>query len=82
MSCWGGRSAIRQLVRLGFNVALARDMTDAMYDPESRRTSATRAHRARHRAHRGALVPVDFERRPDEVIPGSADPDRRSFAAC
>lgn len=32
--CILGRSfGIRQLTRLGFNVALARDLTDAMYDP-------------------------------------------------
>ncbi|MDB5310984.1 MAG: hypothetical protein JWO38_5186 [Gemmataceae bacterium] len=32
--CVLGRSfAIRQLVRLGFNVVLVRDLTDAMYDP-------------------------------------------------
>jgi nicotinamidase-related amidase len=32
--CVLGRSfGLRQMVRLGFNVALARDLTDAMYDP-------------------------------------------------
>jgi nicotinamidase-related amidase len=35
--CVLGRSfGIRQLVRLGMNVALVRDMTDAMYDPRER----------------------------------------------
>ena len=35
--CVLGRSfGIRQMVRLGFNVVLARDLTDAMYDPRDR----------------------------------------------
>lgn len=35
--CVLGRSfAIRQLVKLGFNVVLVRDLTDAMYDPRDR----------------------------------------------
>jgi nicotinamidase-related amidase len=33
MCVLGRPFGIRQLVRLGFNVALARDLTDAMYDP-------------------------------------------------
>ena len=35
--CVLGRSfGIRQMVRLGLNVVLARDLTDAMYDPRDR----------------------------------------------
>jgi nicotinamidase-related amidase len=36
MCVLGRPFGIRQLVRLGFNVALARDLTDAMYDPRER----------------------------------------------
>ncbi len=56
----------RQMTRLGFEVVLARDLTDSMYDP---RTRPFRQPRARHgtgdRAHRDDVVPVHPERRSD-----------------
>jgi hypothetical protein len=36
MCVLGRPFGIRQQVRLGMNVALARDLTDAMYDPRQR----------------------------------------------
>lgn len=75
MCVLGRPFGIRQLVRLGFNVALARDLTDAMYDPRqppfvshSRGTEMVIEHIEQYWCP--TLVGADLTR----VIPGSADP--------
>ena len=51
---------IRQQIRLGRNVVLARDLTDSMYDPRDKPyVSHAPWNRTRHRAHRTLLVPHD-----------------------
>lgn len=75
MCVLGRPFGIRQLVRLGFNVALARDLTDAMYDPRqppfvshTRGTEMVIEHIEQYWCP--SLEGVDLTR----VIPGSADP--------
>ena len=54
---------IRQKVRLGKNVVLVRDLTDALYDPrQPPYVSHARGTEIGRRAHRAILVPVDPER--------------------
>jgi nicotinamidase-related amidase len=74
MCVLGRPFGIRQLVRLGFNVALARDLTDAMYDPRqppfvshARGTELVIEHIERYWCP--SLEGVDLTR----VLPGSAD---------
>ncbi len=48
---------VRQMTRLGFEVVVARDLTDAMYDPRDPAIRKSHArHRAGHRAHRDHVV--------------------------
>ena len=75
MCVLGRPFGIRQLVRLGFNVALARDLTDAMYDPRqppfvshTRGTELVIEHIERHWCP--SLEGIDLTR----IGPGSADP--------
>ena len=75
MCVLGRPFGIRQLVRLGFNVALARDLTDAMYDPRqppfvshTRGTELVIEHIERHWCP--SLEGIDLTR----IVPGSADP--------
>lgn len=75
MCVLGRPFGIRQLVRLGFNVALARDLTDAMYDPRqppfvshTRGTEMVIEHIEQYWCP--SLVGEDLTR----VIPGSANP--------
>jgi nicotinamidase-related amidase len=75
--CVLGRSfGIRQLTKLGFNVALARDLTDTMYNPRSRPyvshargTELVVEHVERHWCP--TILSTDLER----VEPGSAGPE-------
>jgi len=75
MCVLGRPFGIRQMVRLGFNVALARDLTDAMYDPResphvshARGTELVVEHIETYWCP--SLVGADLTR----VVPGSADP--------
>ena len=53
----------RQMTRLGFDVVLARDLTDSMYDPRTRPVRQSRArHGAGDRAHRDDVVSFDPQR--------------------
>lgn len=79
MCVLGRPFGIRQLVRLGFNVALARDLTDAMYDPReppfvshTRGTEMVIEHIEQYWCP--SLVSEDLTR----VIPGSANPAAKS----
>jgi len=76
MCVLGRPFGIRQLKDLGFNVAMARDLTDAMYDPReypyvshARGTELIVEHIEKHWCP--SLLGDDLTR----VIPGSADPD-------
>ena len=76
MCVLGRPFGIRQLTRLGFNVALARDLTDAMYDPRNypyvshtRGTELVVEHIEQYWCP--SIVGVDLMK----VIPGSNDPD-------
>ena len=75
MCVLGRPFGIRQMVRLGFNVALARDLTDAMYDPHqppyvshTRGTELVIEHIEKYWCP--SLDSADLTK----VIPGSADP--------
>jgi nicotinamidase-related amidase len=75
MCVLGRPFGIRQLVRLGFQVALARDLTDAMYDPReapyvshTRGTELVVEHIETYWC--ASLMGADLTR----VVPGSADP--------
>ena len=75
MCVLGRPFGIRQMVRLGFNVALARDLTDAMYDPRqapyvshTRGTQLVVEHIETYWC--ASLIGADLTR----VVPGSADP--------
>lgn len=75
MCVLGRPFGIRQMTRLGFNVALARDLTDAMYDPReypyvshTRGTELVVEHIEKYWCP--SLQGVDLTR----IIPGSADP--------
>jgi nicotinamidase-related amidase len=75
MCVLGRPFGIRQMVRLGFNVALARDLTDAMYDPRqapfvshTRGTELVVEHIETYWC--GSLLGADLTR----IVPGSADP--------
>ena len=58
MCVLGRPFGIRQMVHLGKNVALMRDMTDTMYNPETAAEGQPlRRHRPRGRARREVLVP-------------------------
>ena len=76
MCVLGRPFGIRQMVRLGYNVALARDLTDAMYDPRQypyvshkRGTELVVEHIERYWCP--SILGEDIMR----VIPGSNDPD-------
>ncbi|MEZ6047491.1 MAG: cysteine hydrolase family protein [Planctomycetaceae bacterium] len=76
MCVLGRPFGIRQLTRLGFNVALARDLTDAMYDPRqppyvshTRGTELVVEHIEQYWCP--SIEGVDLTR----VIPGSNNPD-------
>src|SRR5262245_248994 len=81
--CVLGRSfGIRQMVRLGKNVVLARDMTDAMYDPRqppyvshTRGTELVVEHIEKY------WCPSILSKDLTEVVPGSADPVKEKSAA-
>lgn len=77
MCVLGRPFGIRQLVRLGFNVALVRDLTDTMYDPRekpfvshTRGTELVIEHIERYWCP--SLVSTDLM----QVVPGSAGPMR------
>ena len=76
MCVLGRPFGIRQLTRLGYNVALARDLTDAMYDPRkypyvshTRGTELVIEHIEQYWCP--SIVGADLTK----VIPGSNDPD-------
>lgn len=76
MCVLGRPFGIRQLVKLGYKVALCRDLTDAMYDPReppfvshTRGTELVVEHIEAHWCP--SLTSEDLTK----VIPGSADPD-------
>jgi len=81
--CVLGRSfGIRQMVRLGKNVVLCRDLTDAMYDPRTppyvshqRGTELAVEHIEAHWCP--SILGVDLT----SVLPGSADPTATSTSA-
>ena len=75
MCVLGRRFGIRQMVGLGFNVALARDLTDAMYDPRqapfvshTRGTELVVEHIETYWCP--SLLGADLTK----IVPGSADP--------
>lgn len=75
MCVLGRPFGIRQMVRLGFNVALARDLTDAMYDPrEYPYVSHTRGTELVVEHIEKYWCPSIDSRDLREVIPGSAGP--------
>ena len=81
MCVLGRPFGIRQMVRLGFQVALARDLTDAMYDPRQRPyVSHTRGtelvieHIETYWCP--SLLGADLTR----IVPGSADPQPATAA--
>jgi len=76
MCVLGRPFGIRQLVHLGFNVALVRDLTDAMYDPRqypyvshTRGTELVVEHIERY------WCPSILSEDLTQVVPGSNDPD-------
>lgn len=78
MCVLGRPFGIRQMVRLGKNVVLARDLTDAMYDPRqppfvshARGTELVVEHIERH------WCPSILGEHLTRVVPGSADPAMR-----
>lgn len=75
--CVLGRSfGIRQMVRLGFHVALCRDLTDAMYDPrEAPFVSHTRGTELVVEHIEAHWCPSLKSEDLTTIIPGSADPD-------
>lgn len=76
MCVLGRPFGIRQMVRLGFNVALARDLTDAMYDPrESPYVSHTRGTELVIEHIEKYWCPSLLGRDLTRVVAGSADPD-------
>ena len=75
MGVLGRPFGIRQMVRLGKDVVLARDLTDAMYDPRqppyvshARGTEMVVEHIERYRCP--SILGVDLTR----VVPGTAGP--------
>ena len=74
--CVLGRSfGIRQLVRLGFNVVLVRDLTDAMYDPRDYpQVSHTRGTKLVVEHIESHWCPSILSENLTKIIPGSADP--------
>lgn len=76
--CVLGRSfGIRQLTRLGRNVVLARDLTDAMYDPrEKPQVSHTRGTQMVIEHIEEHWCPTIESSNLTSVIPGSADPEK------
>jgi len=79
--CVLGRSfGIRQMVRLGFNVALTRDLTDAMYDPrEYPYVSHTRGTELVIEHVEKYWCPSIQGRDLMQVVAGSADPDPKTL---
>ncbi len=76
MCVLGRPFGIRQMVRVGMNVVLARDLTDAMYDPReypyvshTRGTELVVEHIEKYWCP--SILGADLTK----VIPGSADPD-------
>ena len=76
MCVLGRPFGIRQLVRLGMNVALARDLTDAMYDPrEYPFVSHTRGTNLVIEHIEAYWCPSISSADLTKVVPGSADPN-------
>ena len=76
MCVLGRPFGIRQLVRLGLNVALARDLTDAMYDPRrSPYVSHTRGTELVVEHIENYWCPSIVGNDLTTIVPGSADPD-------
>ena len=76
MCVLGRPFGIRQMTRLGFNVALARDLTDAMYDPrQSPYVSHTRGTELVIEHIERYWCPTLLGKDLVQVIPGSNDPD-------
>jgi nicotinamidase-related amidase len=73
---------IRQMTRLGFQVVLARDLTDAMYDPRTRPfVSHTRGTELVIEHIEAKWCPSTLSEDLTRVIPGSDNPRRSTLAA-
>jgi hypothetical protein len=69
----------RQMTRLGFEVVLARDLTDSMYDPRTRPfVSHARGTELVIEHIETMWCPSILSEDLVRVVPGSADPERRS----